>query len=185
MRCDFQWKFQWVTATKFVRGATNLNFEGKEIKMATWCMHNNRNKKPDLWNIRVICFPFDYLHKSTRNAPTILSLPSCFNNKMTKAKEVFHYSDVIMGTMAPQIISLMIVYSIVYSGADQIKLQSSASLAIGREIHRWPVNSPRIWPVTRKMFPFDNVIMQGIYFNSSCVSITPNHEEVLNKHGYL
>ena len=25
--------------------------------------------------------------------------------------------------------------------------------------HRWPVNSPHKWPVTRKMFPFDSVIM--------------------------
>ena len=29
-----------------------------------------------------------------------------------------------------------------------------------RGIHRWPVNSPHEWPVTRKMFPFDDVIMQ-------------------------
>ena len=28
-----------------------------------------------------------------------------------------------------------------------------------RGIHRWPVNSPHKWPVTRKMFPFDDVIM--------------------------
>ena len=28
-----------------------------------------------------------------------------------------------------------------------------------RGIHRWPVNSPRKAPVTRKMFPFYNVIM--------------------------
>ena len=28
------------------------------------------------------------------------------------------------------------------------------------EIHRGPVNSPHKWPVTRKMFPFDDVIMQ-------------------------
>ena len=28
-----------------------------------------------------------------------------------------------------------------------------------REIHRWPVNSPHKWPVTRKTFPFDDVIM--------------------------
>ena len=27
-------------------------------------------------------------------------------------------------------------------------------------IHRGPVNSPYKWPVTRKMFPFDDVIMQ-------------------------
>ena len=49
-----------------------------------------------------------------------------------------HYSDVIMGAMAFQITSLMIVYLAVYSGADQIKHQSSASLAFVRGIHRWP-----------------------------------------------
>ena len=39
------------------------------------------------------------------------------------------------------------------------KHQSSASLAFVRGIHRWPVNSPHKGPVTRKMFPFDDVIM--------------------------
>ena len=71
----------------------------------------------------------------------------------------FHYIDVIMGVMAPQITSLTIVYSTVYSGADQRKHQSSASLAFMRGIHRRPVNSPHKTPVTRKLFPFDNVIM--------------------------
>ena len=70
-----------------------------------------------------------------------------------------HYSDVIMTTKASQITSLTIVYSTVYSGIDQRKHQSSASLAFVREIHRGPVNSPHKWPVTRKMFPFDDVIM--------------------------
>ena len=32
---------------------------------------------------------------------------------------IYHYSDLIMGVMAPQITSLTIVYSTVYSGADQ------------------------------------------------------------------
>ena len=68
-----------------------------------------------------------------------------------------HYCDVIMGAMASQITSPAIVYLSVYSGADQH--QSSASPAFVREIHRWPVNSPHKWPVTRKMFPFDGVIM--------------------------
>ena len=40
-----------------------------------------------------------------------------------------HYGDVIMGTMASQITRLTIFYSTVYSGADQRKHQSSASLA--------------------------------------------------------
>ena len=52
-----------------------------------------------------------------------------------------------------------IVYSTVHSGADQRKYQSPASLAFVWGIHRWPVNSPHKWPVTRKMFPFDDVIM--------------------------
>ena len=46
-----------------------------------------------------------------------------------------------------------------FSGADQSKHQSSVSLAFVQGIHRWPVNSPHKWPVTRKMFPFDDVIM--------------------------
>ena len=70
-----------------------------------------------------------------------------------------HYSDVIMGTIAYQITSLPIVYSTVYSDADQRKYQSSASLAFVRGIHRSPVNSPHKRPVTRKMFPFADVII--------------------------
>ena len=46
-----------------------------------------------------------------------------------------------MVSMASQITRLAIVYSAVYSGADQRKYQISASL----------------WPVMRKMFPFDDV----------------------------
>ena len=79
-----------------------------------------------------------------------------------------HYNDVIMGAIASQITSLTIVYSTVYSDADQRKHQSSASLAFVRGIHRghqssaslafvWgthrgPVNSSHKWPVTRQCF---------------------------------
>ena len=80
-------------------------------------------------------------------------------NVLSKLTTMSHYSDVIMGAMASQITSLTIVCSTVYSGADQRKYQGSASLAFVRGIHRWPVNSPHKWPVTRKMFPFDHVIM--------------------------
>ena len=64
-----------------------------------------------------------------------------------------------MGEIVSQITSLAIIYSTVYSDADQRKHQSSASLAFVRGIHRGPVNSPHKWPVTRKMFPFNDVIM--------------------------
>ena len=73
--------------------------------------------------------------------------------------KILHYDDVIMGAIASQITSLIIVYSIFYSDADQRKHQSSPSMAFVRGIHRGPVNSPHKWPVTRKMFPCDDVIM--------------------------
>ena len=64
-----------------------------------------------------------------------------------------------MSAMASQITTLTIVYSTIYSGVDQRKHQSSASRAFVRGIYRWLVNSPHKGPVTRKMFPFDDVIM--------------------------
>ena len=76
-----------------------------------------------------------------------------------------YYNDVITGEIASQITSLPIVYSTVYSSADHRKHYSSASLAFVWGIHRWPVNSPHKWPVTRKMFPFDDVIMKSIIWS--------------------
>ena len=70
-----------------------------------------------------------------------------------------HYNDVIMTVIACQITSLPSVYSTVYSDADQRKHQSSTSLASVWGIHQGPVNSHHKWPVTREMFPFDDVIM--------------------------
>ena len=74
-----------------------------------------------------------------------------------------------MGAIGSQITSLTIVYSTVYSGADQSKHQSSASLAFVWGIHRGPVNSPHKWPVTLKMFPFDDVIMDVPNFGAACL----------------
>ena len=65
-----------------------------------------------------------------------------------------------MNATTAQITSLTIIYSTVYSGADQTKHQRSASLAFVRGIHRSPVNSPHKGPVTREMFPFDNLIIK-------------------------
>ena len=75
---------------------------------------------------------------------------------------VSYYTDVIMSAMASQITSLASVYSAVSSGVDQRKHQSSASLVFVRGIHQEPVNSPHKVPVTRKMFPFDDVIMGNL-----------------------
>ena len=75
-----------------------------------------------------------------------------------------HYIDVIMGAMASQITSLKIVHSTVYSGEDQRKHQNFTSLTFVRGIHRWPVNSPHKWSVTRKMFHW--VTSSGHFINT-------------------
>ena len=60
------------------------------------------------------------------------------------------------------------------------KHQSSASLAFVPGFHRGPVNSPHKWPVTRKMFPFHDVIMNttnqwiNIILQHNCCKIHPN-----------
>ena len=90
-----------------------------------------------------------------------------------------HYNDVIMRTMASQITSRTIVYSTVYPGADQRKHQSSASLAFVRGIHRGPVNSPHKGPITRKMFPFDDVIMSWCRTQAMVISYWQNEFKVL------
>ena len=69
--------------------------------------------------------------------------------------------------MASQITSLPIIYLTVYSSAEQRKNQSSTFLAFVS-----PVNSPHKGPETRKMFPFDDVIM----CNSDANPYTVCHE---------
>ena len=91
---------------------------------------------------------------------TEISLIFFFRCPIDFRSALAHYCDVIIGAMASQITSLTIVYSIVHAGADESKHQSSASLAFVRGIHR-PVNSPQKGPVTRKMFPVDDVIMRN------------------------
>ena len=68
-----------------------------------------------------------------------------------------------MGSMASQITRVPIVYSTVCSGADHRKHESSVSLAFVRGIDRLPLNSQYKWPVTWKMFPFEDVIMHTVY----------------------
>ena len=105
---------------------------------------------------------------------------------------IFHYSDVMMGAMAPQIMSITIVYSTVYSGADQGKYEWSASLAFVRGIYWWPLNSPHKWPVTRKMFPFDDVIIHRMdpptptpSPNKTNDSITPQNWNTIKPRTYI
>ena len=60
---------------------------------------------------------------------------------------------------------------------DQGQHQSFAPLAFLCGIHRWPVKSPHKWPVTRKMFPFDHVIM--VYRLNQLVDVASCLHEIL------
>ena len=91
----------------------------------------------------------EYARFATHTLVHTRALCSTVNDSLASKRTCFgwksmcHYNDVIMSAMASQITSLAIVYSTVYSGADQRKYHSSSSLAFVRGIHRWPVNSQR------------------------------------------
>ena len=123
------------------------------------------------WSIKV--------HKNTHK----LDCSKRIRNSILKAYSpyiIIHYDVVIMDAIASQITSLTIVYSNVYSDADQSKHQSSASLAFVWGIHRGPVNSPHKLPVTRKMFPFDDVIMYNFIYSNSWVNNCLNKQAWTN-----
>ena len=93
--------------------------------------------------------------------------PSRLNIDTRYFDQIPHYNDIIMSAIASQTTGVSIVYLIVCSGVNQRKHQSYTSLAFVRGIHQWPVNSPHKIPVTRKLLPFDDVIMQ-IRLNHIC-----------------
>ena len=88
-----------------------------------------------------------------------------------------HYNDGIRSAIASQMTGISIVSSTLCSGADRRKHQNSASLAFARGIHRWPADSSHKGPATRKMFPFDGVIMVISTANNSCVYSTCASDE--------
>ena len=93
------------------------------------------------------------------------ALVPCMSRPSTAMVLTMHYTDIIISAMASQITGVLIVCSSVSSGGDQRIHQRSASLAFLRGIHRWLVDSLHKGPVTWKMFPFHDVIMEWqIYY---------------------
>ena len=70
-----------------------------------------------------------------------------------------HYNEVIMTTVASQITSLTIVYSIRLFRRRSKKTSKLRVTGLCAGNSPGPVNSPHKGPVTRKMLPFDDVIM--------------------------
>ena len=125
------------------------------FSQVSWLAQIQRPAHASLWHAEdlVRCYNHDLYLK------LYLDFYGDFSDRRSPVIYFGHNNDIIMSTMTSQITSLTIVYSGIYSGADQRKHQSPASLAFVRGIHRWAVNSPHKGPVTRKMFPFDDVIM--------------------------
>ena len=131
---------------------TTLNLGGylrRQLQFETWVIFLLLRT-----NCVIVCFTDSIL----RFYNTSCSYPSLHETHFTNTFPSYHYGDVIMGAISSQITSRTIVYTTVYWDADERKHQGSASLAFVRGIHRGPVNAPHKWPVTRKMFPFDDVI---------------------------
>ena len=126
--------------------------------------------KPILWNVCAL------LHKSERkrkincslsqvhiliNVPYLqvaLNVLSCYSTSCLKesghTQRGYHYSDVIISTMAFQITSVSIVCS---TGADKKK---TPKLPVTGLCEGNPsADSPHNGPATRKMFPLDDFIM--------------------------
>ena len=70
----------------------------------------------------------------------------------------YHYSDVIIDTVASQIASLTIVTQPFIQGQIKENIKALCHWLLWGD--RWPVNSLHKAPVTRKMFPLGEVIMQ-------------------------
>ena len=65
-----------------------------------------------------------------------------------------------MSSMTSQINGVSSVWLTICSGADHRNHKSSVSLEFLKGIHRWLMDSPHKGPVMRRIFPFDDVIMQ-------------------------
>ena len=80
--------------------------------------------------------------------------------------------------MMSQITGVSTVYPTICSGADQTEHQNSASLAFVRGIHRWRMNSPHKGPVTRKTFPFNDVIIMIFHSNNFFIQLNSNQSSI-------
>ena len=127
----------------------------------TKCLRSCLTRMFSLLDSKTLLLPVHLVEEGNFGGPVNLCSIDCLWFEIQGIRT--HYDDVIMSVIASQITSLAIVYSTVYSGPDQRKDQSSASLAFVRGSHRGPVNSPHKWPVSQKMFPFDDVIMKNIF----------------------
>ena len=145
--CDVLWNMRQVNCGICVIGLLSLTFRFRQEHSSDHSDSKNRSLTIMLVTATVLMTVL-----LTPNLATLTLFPILTNTASQDYLTVSHYNDVIMGTIASQVISLTIVYSTVYSDADQRKHQSSASLAFVRGIHgdRWQMASNGLVPLGNK-----------------------------------
>ena len=142
-------------------------------KVTCSCRFRSNDYQTDHNDPRVLCVSYTGFQISTpvRPGPTrkIYSITILPHSRWYTIYQ--NYSDVIMSAMAFHITGVSVVFSTVCSGADQRTHRSSASLAFVREIHQWPGDFPHKKPVTRQMYPFDDVIMKSVNIYNEIISV--------------
>ena len=103
---------------------------------------------------KTVCYNFPLVHDKPLGTPAFVKLVYSFQSSRPSPLQWRHNECDGASNHLPQDCLLRRLFR-----CNQRKHQSSASLAFVRGIHRWPVNSLHKGPVTRKMFPFDDVIM--------------------------
>ena len=96
------------------------SFANTPFSHCGWCSHRCTQISVDGWRL-----PRSMADLWSDYSITALGYHRC----ALPVSGLIHYSDAIMSSMASQITNLTIVYSTFYSGADQRKHQSPASLA--------------------------------------------------------
>ena len=149
MRIVFLWNICWCTScllilieyTNFRYLTMDLSHISRYTTLEQKCAHVcSKLTYGEIWDRCIVGFGLNLLPFCTFDplSPEKRYILQEFRQPAS-TKTSNHYSDVIMSVMTSQITSLTIAYSTVYSGADQRKHQSSASLALWGEFidDRW------------------------------------------------
>ena len=145
--CVWNWNW-WLTQDHFlIKHWSQRTHRCSAVRCWPWVVfsswlasHDLRYSALQLLGVSGACDPHKPLRVSRcRSHFHCFGLTSVWSHRSMPGAQVPHYRDIIMSAMPSQITG--------FSG-------------FGRGIHRSPVDSPHTGPMTRKIFPFDDVIKE-------------------------
>ena len=111
-----------------------------------------------LWPVRLYIHGMIGVNLARIYNKTMKNRTSTYHGDLPYCSEYLHHSSVIMSMVVAQITGVSIVCSNVYSATSK-KISKLGIIGLCEGIHRWPVDSAHKGVITRKMFPFDDVIL--------------------------